>query len=77
MINELRGLSFNKVGWLGFGLLQGTHCIVSTGTPSSELGIEHHFVFCWIPSSSRNILVKFQNFSQSVRPVGNRFNRFY
>ena len=21
LINELRGLSFNKVGWLGFGLL--------------------------------------------------------
>ncbi|KAL6340753.1 hypothetical protein AAG906_027898 [Vitis piasezkii] len=31
LISELCGLSFNKVGWLGFGLLQGTRCVVSTG----------------------------------------------
>ena len=46
LINELHGLSFNKVGWLGFGLLQGTRCIVSAGTPSSGLKIECRF-FCW------------------------------
>ena len=43
LINELCGLSFNKVGWLGLGLLQGTHCIVLAGSPSFELKIEHHF----------------------------------
>ena len=32
--------------------------------------------FCSIPYSSRNLLVKFQNFSQLVGPVGNWFNRF-
>ena len=75
LINKLHGLSFNKVGWLGFGLLQGTRCIVSVGSPSFELEIERHF-FCWIPCSSRNFLVKFHNFSQSVELVGNQFNRF-
>ena len=45
LINELCGLSFNKVGWLGFGLLQGTRCIVSAGSPSSGLRIEHRFFF--------------------------------
>ena len=44
LINELRGLSFNKVGWLGFGLLQGTHYIVSVDSPSSGLGIEYRFL---------------------------------
>ena len=43
MINEPRGLSFNKVGWLRLGLLQGTHCIVSAGSPSSRLKIERRF----------------------------------
>ena len=75
LINELCGLSFNKVGWLGFGLLQGTHYIVSVDSPSSGLGIEYRFC-CWIPYSSRNLLVKFQNFFQLVEPVGNQFNRF-
>ena len=59
LINELCGLSFNKVGWLGFGLLQGTRCIVSVGSPSSGLGIERRFFFTWIPYSSSNLLVKF------------------
>ncbi|KAL6312906.1 hypothetical protein AAG906_016047 [Vitis piasezkii] len=27
LISELCGLSFNKVGWLGFGILQGTRCM--------------------------------------------------
>ena len=126
---------YRKVGWLRFGLLQGTHCIVSTGSPSSGLGIKHRFFvrflilrgifwcsfriflnrldqlgtgstgssrqpcfintlycfgrfsliqarnwapffFFWIPYSSRNLLVKVQNFSQSVELVGNQFNRF-
>ena len=40
--------------------------------PSLELSA---IVFI-ITYSSRNLLVKFQNFSQSVEPVGNRFNRF-
>ena len=43
LINEPHGLSFNKVGWLGLGLLQGTHCIVSAGSPSFGIGIELHF----------------------------------
>ena len=55
LINELCGLSFNKVGWLRFGLLQETRCIVSAGSPSSGLRIEHRFFFgflilqgiCW------------------------------
>ena len=48
LFNEIRGLSFNKVAWFGFGLLQGTHCIVLAGSPSSGLGIERRF---WIPYS--------------------------
>ena len=55
LINEPRGLSFNKVGWLGLGLLQGTHCIVSAGSSSSELRIERRF-FCWISYSLNNLL---------------------
>ena len=47
LINELCGLSFNKVGWLGFCLLQGTHCIVSASSPSSGLRIECH---CFLDS---------------------------
>ena len=43
LINELCDLSFNKVGWLGFDLLQGTRCIVSASSPSSGLGIELRF----------------------------------
>ena len=43
LINELCGLSFNKVGWLGFGLLQGTRCIVLVGSPSFGLRIERRF----------------------------------
>ena len=50
LINELRGPSFNKVGWLGFGLLQGTHCIVSAGSPLSRLEIERHFYFYFLDS---------------------------
>ena len=73
LINELCDLSFKQVGWLKFSLLQGTRCIVSAGSPSSGLRIEHRFFF-WIPYSSRNLLVKFQIFFQSV---GNQFNRFY
>ena len=49
----------------------GTHCIVSAGSPLSELGIECHLFF-WIPYSLRKILVKFQIFSQLdelVEPV--------
>ena len=76
LINELCGLSFTKVGWLGFGLLQGTCCIILVSSPSSELIIKYHF-FIWIPYSSRNLLVKFKNFSQSIVLVGKRFNRFY
>ena len=43
LINDLCGLSFNKVGCLKFGLLQGTHCIVLAGSPSSGLGIKRRF----------------------------------
>ena len=39
--------------------------------PSSEL----RAIFFWIPYSLRNLLLKFQNFSQSVEPAGIRFNR--
>ena len=73
LINEPHGLSFNKVGWLGLGLLQGTHCIVSTGSPLSGLRIKCRFFF--IPYSLRNMLLKFQNFSQSIGLVRNQFNR--
>ena len=45
LINELCGLSFNKGGWLKFGLLQGICCIVSASSPLSKLGIEHHYYF--------------------------------
>ena len=45
LINEPYGLSFNKVGWLGLGLLQGTHCIVSVDSPLSGLRIERRFFF--------------------------------
>ena len=41
--------------------------LVSIISPSSELGIMHHFL--WTPYSSSNILSKFKIFSQSVRPV--------
>ena len=61
LISELRGLSFNKVGWLEFSLLQGTRCVVSAGSPLSGLGIECYFF--WIPYSSRNLLLKFHIFS--------------
>ena len=47
LFNEIRGLSFNKVGSFGFGLLQGTHCIVSASSPSSGLRIECH---CFLDS---------------------------
>ena len=50
LINDLCGLSFNKVGCLKFGLLQGTHCIVSAGSLSSELEIERHFYFYFLDS---------------------------
>ena len=43
LINKLRGLSLNKIGWLGFGLLQRTHCIISACSHSSKLRIERHF----------------------------------
>ena len=36
---------YRKVGWLRFGLLQGTCCMVSTDSPSSRLRIEHRFIF--------------------------------
>ena len=62
LINEPYGLSFNKVGWLGLGFLQGTHCIVSVDSLLSGLRIEHCFFFCWIPYSLRNLLLKFQIF---------------
>ena len=39
--------------------------------PVSELSA----IVFWIPYSSRNLLVKFHNFSQLVEPVGNRFNK--
>ena len=46
-------------------------------SPSSELRITlSFFFFFWFPYSSRNILSKFQKFSQSARLVGIRFNRF-
>ena len=43
LISERCGLSFNKVEWLGFDLLQGTCCVVSAGSPSFGLGIKCHF----------------------------------
>ena len=51
LINEPPGLSFNKVGWLGLGLLQGTHCIVLAGSPSSKLEIERCFFFFFFVDS--------------------------
>ena len=44
-------------------------------SPSSDLRIMHRF-YSWTPYSSGKILSKFHNFSQSVQPVGVRFNRF-
>ena len=41
--------------------------------PGSKLSA----IFFCIPYYLRNLFVKFQIFSQSVEPVGNRFNRFY
>ena len=67
LINELRGLSFNKVGWLRFGLLQGTHCIVLLGSPSSGLRIECHF-FCWIPYSLKNLVFFFNWLDRDYYP---------
>ena len=69
LINEPCGLSFNKVVWLGLGLLQGTHCIVLTGSPSFGLGIEPHFL-CWIPYSLGNLLLKFIIFFNRLNRVG-------
>ena len=70
---ELVGNQFNRWlrGSLGFEVL----CIVSVGSPSSELRIERRLFF-WIHYSLRNLLVKFQIFYQPVEPVGKRFNRF-
>ena len=42
--------------------------IVPIISPSSELGIMHHF-FSWTPCYSKNILSKFQNYSQPARPI--------
>ena len=42
--------------------------LVSIISPSSELRIKHRF-FLWTPCSSRNILSKFQIFSQLAQPV--------
>ena len=41
--------------------------------PGLELSAVFFFLF---PYSSRNLLVKFENLSQSIELVGNRFNRF-
>ena len=49
-------------------------CIVLPSSPSSEFGIEFSCFF-WILYSLGNLLLKFQNFSQSVELVGNQFNR--
>ena len=43
-------------------------------SPSSDLGIAHRF-FQWTLCSSRNILSKFQNFSQLARLVGIRLDQ--
>ena len=40
--------------------------------PGLELSAVYFF---WIPCSLRNLLLKFQIFSQSDEPVGNQFNR--
>ena len=56
-------------GMLRFRAL-GFDLIISS---SSELGIVHHF-FSWTPYSSRNILSKFQNFSQQARLVPKIFS---
>ena len=45
LINEPYGLSFNKAGWLGLGLLQGTHYIVLVDSLLSRLRIERRFFF--------------------------------
>ncbi|KAL6347619.1 hypothetical protein AAG906_026147 [Vitis piasezkii] len=37
-------------------------------SPSSDLGIVHHF-FSWTPYSSGNLMEKVHNFSQPVEPV--------
>ena len=42
--------------------------------PSSEL---HTISFFWIPYYSRNIVSKFESFSQSVDWMGNRFIKFF
>ena len=43
--------------------------------PNSELCTIFIFYF-WIPYSSRNIVSKFENFSQLVDQIGKRFNQF-
>ena len=58
---SLVGIHKSKLEFRALGLV----LIIS---PSSELGIVHRF-FLWTPCSSRNIMSKFQIFSQPDRSV--------
>ena len=85
LFSQEHSVKFSK--FFATGRLVGSRFIRSAGvehwflvivliiSPSSELGIMHHF-FSWIPYSSRNILSNFQDFLQPVQPVGIRFSRF-
>ena len=65
-----KNFSLGRIHWSRFEF--GALGLVLIISPSSELGIMHHF-FLWTPYSSRNILPKFQFFSQSARPVPKKF----
>ena len=60
--------NFSSVGVHRSKFEYGALGLVSIISPSSKLRIVHHF-FLWTPCSSRNILSKFQFFSQPARPV--------
>ena len=51
------------------GLADRALDIVWVNSQSFGVGIVHG-LFCWIPYSVRNVLKKFENFSQLVKPVG-------
>ena len=67
--------SFSSVGVYRSVSELGALKFVLAISPSSDLGIAHHF-FSWTPYSLGNLLSKFHNFSQPVQPVGVWFNRF-